>query len=41
MSMSTLRLTKWTKIVPDIATGQCGDLLFNDRGKVAGFTPTK
>lgn len=36
-----IKTYKLDKNCPDIATGLVGDLLFNDRGKVAGFNPTK
>lgn len=36
-----IKTYKMDKSCPDIATGLSGDLLFNDRGKVAGFTSDK
>lgn len=36
-----IKTYKLDKNCPDLATGLNGDLLFNDRGKVAGFAPTK
>lgn len=40
-SYEYIKTYKMSKSCPDIATGLVGDLLFNDRGKVAGFNPTK
>lgn len=36
-----IKTYKMDKKCPDLATGLAGDLLFNDRGKVAGFSPHK
>lgn len=36
-----IKTYKLDKNCPDLATGLTGDLLFNDRGKVAGFNATK
>lgn len=36
-----IKTYKMAKKCPDIATGLFGDLLFDDRGKVAGITSNK
>lgn len=36
-----IKTYKLDKNAPDIATGLCGDPLFTDRGKLAGFNPVK
>lgn len=36
-----IKTYKLDKNCPELATGLSGDLLFNDRGKVAGFNPSK
>lgn len=36
-----IKTYKLAKNCPDLATGLSGDLLFTDRGKVAGFNPNK
>lgn len=36
-----IKTYKLDKNCPDIATGSSGELLFNDRGKVAGFNSDK
>lgn len=36
-----IKTYKLDKNCPDIVTGARGDLLFNDRGKVAGFNADK
>lgn len=36
-----IKAYKMAKNCPDIATGLSGELLFDYRGRVAGFTPNK
>lgn len=40
-SYEYIKTYKLDKNCPELVTGSSGDLLFNDRGKVAGFNPDK
>ena len=40
-SYEFIKTYKLDKNCPELVTGSIGELLFNDRGKVAGFKPDK